>query len=223
MDTTMTIWELFAKGGPVVWILAGYSLVALTIIFERLLHFAPQGRAPQGLGREAGRALYTGGLDALLGRHRGPEVRVMAAVVEASRQGIRELGRVASRVGSHELQRMERGFRTLAILGNTAPLLGLFGTITGMIKAFMVIEAAGGRVDAQALAGGIWEAMVTTGVGLAVSIPVLLLLHLLEGMADRRAQAMRACTSILLERLPHAPDPDSEEVVHHREGVVHAV
>ncbi|NIP95493.1 MAG: MotA/TolQ/ExbB proton channel family protein, partial [Akkermansiaceae bacterium] len=54
-------------------------------------------------------------------------------------------------------------------------------------KAFMVIEQAGGRVDAQALAGGIWEAMLTTGVGLIVAIPVLLLLHMLEGMADRRA------------------------------------
>jgi len=54
----------------------------------------------------------------------------------------------------------------LAWLGNTAPLLGLFGTITGMIKAFQVIEQAGGKVDAMVLAGGIWEAMVTTGAGL---------------------------------------------------------
>ena len=118
---------------------------------------------------------------------------------------------------------MERGFRTLSILGNTAPLLGLLGTIIGMIKAFMVIEQAGGRVDAQALAGGIWEAMLTTGVGLAVAIPVLLLLHVLEGMADRRAQNMRSDASLLLEQLPHVVDSESPEAVHHREGVVHAV
>ena len=64
------------------------------------------------------------------------------------------------------------------------------GTITGMIKAFMVIEQAGGKVDAQALAGGIWEAMVTTGMGLAVALPILFLLHWLEGLAARRTNTM---------------------------------
>lgn len=119
---------------------------------------------------------------------------------------------------------MERGFRTLAVLGNTAPLLGLFGTITGMIKAFIVIEQAGGRVDAQALAGGIWEAMITTGVGLAVSIPILLLLHFLEGIADRRAQSMRSYASLLVEQLPHRSFvEEAAEATHHREDVVHAV
>lgn len=95
---------------------------------------------------------------------------------------------------------MEFGLRTLGILGNTAPLLGLLGTITGMIKAFMVIEQAGGKVDAQALAGGIWEAMITTGVGLAVAIPLLILLHFLEGGVERRAQRLNQCLSLLLER-----------------------
>jgi biopolymer transport protein ExbB len=95
---------------------------------------------------------------------------------------------------------MEFGLRTLGILGNTAPLLGLLGTITGMIKAFMVIEQAGGKVDAQALAGGIWEAMITTGVGLAVAIPLLILLHFLEGGVERRAQRLSQCLALLLER-----------------------
>jgi biopolymer transport protein ExbB len=118
---------------------------------------------------------------------------------------------------------MERGFRTLGILGNTAPLLGLLGTILGMIKAFMVIEQAGGRVDAQALAGGIWEAMLTTGVGLVVAIPILLLLHFLEGMADRRAHSMRSCASLLLEQLPVMSPACNETPTHHREGEVHAI
>jgi len=95
----------------------------------------------------------------------------------------------------------------------------------GMIKAFMVIEQAGGQVDAQALAGGIWEAMLTTGVGLAVAIPVLLLLHLLESAADKRAHSMRNYASLILEHLPHIEYSDKEpaEAVHHRDGVVHAI
>jgi len=121
------------------------------------------------------------------------------------------------------LLQLERGFRTLSILGHTAPLLGLLGTIIGMIKAFMVIELSGGRVDSQALAGGIWEAMLTTGVGLAVAIPVLLMLHILESKADRRAHDMRRSAMLLLERLPHEYNTEQSEATHHRRGVIHAV
>lgn len=214
----MTVTEIFAKGGPVVWILAGYSLVGLAIIVERFIHFIAMGRSDSDLESRLASA-FDQGDGALPNELRGPEMAVVSSLVEASAMGVRELGRVAARVGSKELQRMERGFRTLGFLGNTAPLLGLFGTITGMIKAFMVIEHAGGRVDAQALAGGIWEAMVTTGVGLGVSIPILLMLHLLEGMADRRAQAMRSAASVVLERLPHSDVLEERDVVTHREGV----
>ena len=92
---------------------------------------------------------------------------------------------------AEELKRMESGLRSLGLLGNTAPLLGLLGTILGMIKAFMVIEEAGGRVDAQALAGGIWEAMITTGVGLGV------------------ASAVTTMTSVGSSRASGASEPES--------------
>ncbi len=221
----MTLNELFTKGGPVVWILGAYSLIGLTIIIERLLRFALMGRS--GGDMEAGlaaalRSNESGDLGGWLRGRRGPEIELVSAVLAAAAEGVKDLSRVAIRVGSRQLQAMERGFRTLEILGNTAPLLGLFGTILGMIKAFMVIEQAGGRVDAQALAGGIWEAMVTTGVGLAVSIPILLMLHLLEGMADRRAQTMRGCASVVIEQLGGEVERD-EPAVHHREESAGAV
>jgi biopolymer transport protein ExbB len=219
----MTFEQLFTKGGPVVWILAGYSVIALTIVIERILFFVLSPKPSKGFEETLRHALEEKRAPKLLQEMRGPEATVMQGIIDAARDGIKDLGRVASRVGSDELQRMERGFRTLGILGNTAPLLGLFGTITGMIKAFMVIEQAGGRVDAQALAGGIWEAMITTGVGLAVAIPILLLLHFLEGAADRRARSMHRYASVLVERLADAEDIDGDEAVRHREGMVHAL
>lgn len=219
----MIIADIFDKGGVVVWVLAGYSLMALTIILERFIRFAMMDGRRQNFGHQLISAVHAGTAEQLLERMKGPESNILRGMMQASKEGIQDLGRVASRIGSIELQRMERGFRTLSILGNTAPLLGLLGTIIGMIKAFMVIEQAGGRVDAQALAGGIWEAMLTTGVGLAVAIPVLLLLHVLEGMADRRAQNMRSDASLLLEQLPHVSEGEQTEGTHHREGVLHAV
>lgn len=218
----MTVEDLLAKGGVVVWILLAYSVVALALLVERFLRFALLGRPPRDFEGRLLHALRGKETAVLLQSLRGPEAAIVRGMLEAAAAGVKDLGRVASRIGSEELQRMERGFRTLGVLGNTAPLLGLFGTIIGMIKAFMVIEQAGGRVDAQALAGGIWEAMLTTGVGLAVAIPILLMLHVLEGMADRRAQAMRSCASVVLEQMPGCVVVSSE-LVHHREGGVRAV
>ncbi len=215
--------DIFDKGGIVVWILLGYSILALAIVFERLLQFLLMGKLPADFEQRIPKVLRSGELNQWLEPLRGPEATILQGLLGAAGSGIRDLNRVATRIGSVELQCMERGFRTLGFLGNTAPLLGLLGTIIGMIKAFMVIEQAGGRVDAQALAGGIWEAMLTTGVGLIVAIPVLLMLHMLEGMADRRAQNMRSCASLLLEQLPHTENSEEGEAVHHREGVVHAV
>jgi len=203
----MDIATLFEKGGPVMWILLGYSVIAVAIVIERLIHFGLMPKA--GGGERFGRI--------------SPEDEIGTGLKQAAASGNADLQRVASRIGSDLLVRMESGLRTLAWLGNTAPLLGLFGTITGMIKAFMVIEAAGGKVDAQALAGGIWEAMVTTGAGLAVAIPILLLLHLLEGYVDRRAKSMQRIASELIETLPGMPKAAGDDTIRHEASLSHAI
>ena len=210
--------EILDKGGPVVWVLLCYSIVALAIVLERYLHFLRMGQLPQGFVFRLQEALSENNLTSLISGLRGPEVAVITGLHNAYQQGIQDLVRTATRIGSQELQRMERGFRTLGLLGDTAPLLGLFGTITGMIKAFMVIEQAGGKVDAQALAGGIWEAMVTTGVGLAVALPILFLLHWLESLAAKRTNAMHHYASLVIENLPHQSESIIKDSVHHREG-----
>lgn len=219
----MLIADIFEKGGPIVWILLGYSFIALVLVLERLMHYALMKKLPRDFEQGLANAFVENNVQAYLAPLQGPDARVLQCVCKARADGIRDLDSVASRCGSEELQGMERGFRTLSILGHTAPLLGLLGTIIGMIKAFMVIETAGGRVDSQALAGGIWEAMLTTGVGLVVAIPVLLLLHMLETAADRRAHDMRRSAMLLLERLPHEHRSEQADVVHHRKGVMHAV
>ena len=219
----MMIEDLFDKGGPIVWILLAYSFIALVLVLERSLHYLFMGKLPRDFEALLAGAFTAGKVEAFLEKLKGPDARILQGICKARSDGINDLDSVASRYGSAELLKLERGFRTLSILGHTAPLLGLLGTIIGMIKAFMVIEVAGGRVDSQALAGGIWEAMLTTGVGLAVAIPVLLLLHILESKADRRAHDMRRSAMLLLERLPHEHKVEQNEVVHHRKGVIHAV
>ena len=220
----MNFEELFTRGGIVVWILAAYSSVGLAIVLERYFLFIRLCRLPKAFMPLLDRLLEQPGASSKVSEFKGPEARIIQAMVDADREGVKDLHGVGARVRSHELQRMEFGLRTLGILGNTAPLLGLLGTITGMIKAFMVIEQAGGKVDAQALAGGIWEAMITTGVGLEVAIPLLILLHFLEGVVERRSQSMESCIALLLERRSSAqPSPESTDETHHWEEITDGV
>jgi len=175
-------------------------VVGLGIVLERSLLFVRLGRLPGELWDGLDRLLEQADAKPRLAPVKGPEADTLRAMLDARASGVKDLHGVGQRVRNEQMQRMEFGLRTLGILGNTAPLLGLLGTITGMIKAFMVIEAAGGKVDAQALAGGIWEAMITTGVGLAVAIPLLILLHFLEGAVERRVHRMDNAIARLLER-----------------------
>jgi biopolymer transport protein ExbB len=209
MDVTM----LMSKGGPVMWVLLGYSIIAIAIVVERIIYFYLLPKASREL-----ESLHEPNVKRV-----GPEAAIAMSVKQAASEGVKDLARVASRIGSEQMGRMESGLRTLAWLGNTAPLLGLFGTITGMIKAFQVIEQAGGKVDAQMLASGIWEAMVTTGAGLAVAIPVLLLLHFLEGLVDKRAKSMQWVASVAIEQLPHVSEGRVSDQVKHRDSLAHAI
>ncbi|MEW8266700.1 MAG: MotA/TolQ/ExbB proton channel family protein [Candidatus Thiodiazotropha sp.] len=220
----MNITELLAKGGPVIWILALYSSIGLAIVLERYFLFLRLRQLPKQWQQGLGQLLDDPAAQKELSQLRGPEANIIRAVAEAHNDGIKDLRGVGERVRGEEIQRMEFGLRTLSILGNTAPLLGLLGTITGMIKAFMVIEQAGGKVDAQALAGGIWEAMITTGVGLAVAIPLLLMLHFLEGSVERRALKMSRCIALLLERRVVDPVvPVHTQQTHHWENITDGV
>ncbi len=84
-----------------------------------------------------------------------------------------------------EVRVLERYLAALAAIGNLAPLLGLLGTVTGMIRAFMVIQEMGGKVNAVVLAGGIWEAMLTTAFGLIVALPTIAAHSYLAARVDR--------------------------------------
>ncbi|HKI60354.1 MAG TPA: MotA/TolQ/ExbB proton channel family protein [Mariprofundaceae bacterium] len=209
----MNVTMLMDKGGPVMWILLGYSIIAMAIVVERLVYFYLLPKASRDIDN----------LNNSTSKRISPEAAIAAGVKQAASEGVKDLVSVASRIGSEHLSRMETGLRTLAWLGNTAPLLGLFGTITGMIKAFQVIELAGGKVDAQMLAAGIWEAMLTTGAGLAVAIPILFLLHFLEGMVDRRAKSMQFVASTVIEKLPHLFGNSVNDQLNHKDISVHGI
>lgn len=106
---------------------------------------------------------------------------------------------ILKREGSFALEKVEKRLRGLAAITHIAPLLGLFGTVTGLVTAFHQIELLGGQVQPAHLAGGIWEALITTVFGLLIAIPSMAAFHGFESEADRIARRMQFIISELDE------------------------
>jgi len=188
--------SLLHVGGPVVAILIVMSVTALTIILLKLWQFSSlQLGSTQFVDGalahwQAGR---NGAALALLKSSPNPVARVMAIAINgcgqlgAAESTVRE---EAARVASAELEKLRSHLRGLELIGTLSPLLGLLGTVLGMITAFQQLQAAGSRVDPSALSGGIWEALLTTAVGLAVAIPTVAVLSALERAVERTQHRM---------------------------------
>ena len=109
------------------------------------------------------------------------------------------------RLADIHIQSLRSHLRTLEVIGNLSPLLGLFGTVLGMIEAFRQMEVAGAKVDPSILSGGIWQALLTTGVGLAVAIPTVLAFQFLDRRAEWHERDIENCvTQIFTARIHQA-------------------
>ena len=109
--------------------------------------------------------------------------------------------------------KLERGLRPLENIAQLAPLLGLFGTVLGMIEAFQALQDAGSQVDPSILAGGIWVALLTTAAGLAVAIPTSVFHSWLEArMEEERGIADRAIQTVLRPKAAPAPSSVQEQL-----------
>jgi biopolymer transport protein ExbB len=127
----------------------------------------------------------------LLGQSRNHLVPILMTAIDA---GLVEKPRLSAEA-EERMARVEKGFRLLDSIAQIAPLLGLFGTVLGMIAAFQALQDAGQSVDPAALAGGIWVALLTTAGGLAIAMPTSLALTWLES----RTEADRIMASVALE------------------------
>jgi biopolymer transport protein ExbB len=187
--------ELLQAGGPVVVVLLAMSVAALAIVLAKLLQFRAVRLGDRRAAHEA-LALWQVGRGAealaLVRGARNPVAQALARAMRGQRRGLPE-ARVREEViryGGEVLEALRGWLRPLEVIASLAPLLGLFGTVLGMIEAFRQLEAAGNQVNPAVLSGGIWEALLTTAVGLAVAIPAVALLNWLERRVDRLAHEM---------------------------------
>lgn len=194
---------LVDAGGPVVMILLGFSVAALAIVLLKLWQFRALRLADRRPARQAVRLWRAGCPDealTLLSSTANPTAQVLLRAMRGL--GRRDLAEIkvreeAVRHGEDLLEALRSYLRPLEVIANLAPLLGLFGTVLGMISAFQQMEAAGNQVNPAVLSGGIWEALLTTAVGLAVAIPVVAVLNWLERVVERQAHEMDSAVTQL--------------------------
>ncbi len=168
---------LFFKGGPFMWPILLCSIVALAFVFERLVSLRRGAIYPARQVKALREQVLAGDTDAAIAaceEASSPFARVLhACLVRSETEGF-EMEAALEEAGARALYDMRRGSRPLGVIADVAPLLGLLGTVTGMIKAFEVVAQEGGLGKAEMLAEGISEALLTTAFGLCVAVPALL-------------------------------------------------
>lgn len=172
--------ELFLKGGPLMWPILACSVTALTVILHKTWQYY--------------RIMDQLTLSLREVRKKQPEA--MAPLLAALTKGIGE--KEIGLIGTRQVRRLERGLGTLSLVSVISPLLGLTGTVLGMIRSFQAIADAGSRVEPSLLAGGIWQALITTAAGLLVAIAAHVAFHYLDGRMGEIALTMKETTLALL-------------------------
>lgn len=189
--------ELFEKGGVVMIILALLSVYTIAIIFFKIYQFVTANIFDTKFIEPAIRDIRAGDLEgarSILHKSKGPVARIMQVSLNCvSNRDMLQTSREAeiARVGSTDVRYLESHMRGLEMISNIAPLLGLLGTVIGMVTAFSRLESAGTRVDPSLLAGGIWEALLTTVGGLVVAIPAVAAYYIFDSMIERVRGTMK--------------------------------
>lgn len=209
--------NLLQVGGPVVWILLALSVLSLSIILLKIWQFArlrPESTA------DIGRALllweqgkYADARQALKSKRPVSGLVYKAMVMAKGDMPTELIQEELSRQANGLIQQLRAYLRPLEVIASLSPLLGLMGTVLGMIVAFQQMEAAGSQVDPAVLSGGIWQALLTTAAGLAVAIPVAAAHSWLDRKVERVTALVNDTVTQVFTKQSGRQHPQSAQVV----------
>ncbi|MCY3927030.1 MAG: MotA/TolQ/ExbB proton channel family protein [Acidobacteria bacterium] len=202
MNIGGTFWKLMNEGGPVMWPLLAFSVIALAVVGERLYalwrarinvhEFLPKVRKALVVNRSIRDAVK------VCEEYRGPVASILKAGLMKYGQPKEDIEKTIENAALFEMGRLERGLAVLATTANVAPLLGFFGTVTGMMAGFDAL-AAQGLSNPGAVATGIKEALTTTAGGLAVAIPTQLAYNYFMSRINKFVRDIETAANMLLE------------------------
>jgi len=184
------MWDLMVKGGPLMFLILLCSVIAFAVVIERLWHLWRAKINTKEFMEDIAETLKRNKIMLAIDKCNvmpGPIAEILKAGILKHDRPRTEIKESVEDAGLHEVPRLEKNLGVLATIAHVAPLLGLLGTVTGMVRAFQVIEqkaVAMTPVNPGDLAGGIWEALITTVAGLAVAIPTYVAYNFLVTKVD---------------------------------------
>lgn len=218
----MQIFSIIAKGGYVMYPIVACSVIALAVFIERWYVLRHSRERIRKYLRMVRKHLSQRDLKSLLelsSRHPNPASRIILAGLKKYFSGRSHEAREAMEtVASFELPFFEKRLSTLVVVANISPLLGLLGTVTGMIRTFAVIAALGVGKPTE-MAGGISEALLTTAAGLSVAIPTVVMHHYLSHLSESIVGDIERVASEVLELIESAPLQEVERLKEREEDV----
>ena len=204
MENNWSMIELFKLGGPFMWILLIFSIATMALIVERCIYIFWHDCKVEPLAKEIKAMLKNGKKDAaetklasLSNKH--TVATILLSLLENAKFGENRMEAAAQAEAQERIRRMESGFNYLTALSSIAPLTGFLGTVAGMIGAFRSIAEAT-DVNAQLVANGIYEALITTVFGLIIAIAALVAYNLLIQKVDTfAAETAKAINDLVPE------------------------
>lgn len=203
-EESIRIIDLLMKGGVVLIPIALLSIIAIYIFVERYLTIKGAGKVDPKFMLNIKDYVVNGNIEAaktLAKNTDTPIARMIEKGILRIGKPLQDINVAIENVGKLEIYQLEKRLATLATIAGAAPMLGFFGTVMGMIKAFFNISKAGQNVDATLLAGGIYEAMITTAAGLAVGIIAFIGYNLLVALVEKVVYQMEATSVEFIDLL----------------------
>ncbi len=206
-EITLSAWELMLKGGWIMIPLAILSVIAIYIFVERYISLNKASKEETNFMNNIRDFMHEGKIDsakALCKNNDSPISRMIEKGINRIGKPLNDVNAAVENVGKLEVSKLEKNIATLATIAGVSPMIGFLGTVSGMIKAFYNMAMAGNNIEIDALAGGIYEAMITTLAGLFVGIIGYIAYNILVARIEKVVFILEARTTQFMDML-HEP------------------
>ena len=206
------MWDLVQKGGPMMYLIIASSILAFGVVIERIYHLNRSRIDSDKFMNEVTAVLKRNKVIEAIemcNATSGPISHIVKAGILKHDRSKHEIKEAVEEAASLEIPRLEKHLPILSTIAHVTPLLGLLGTVSGMIKAFQIIQEKGMTmtpVNPGDLAGGIWEALLATLAGLAVAIPAYVAYNYLTSQVDALVYDMERSATDLVNLLSSRRD-----------------
>lgn len=203
-DETLSLFSLLLKGGWIMLPILILAIIAVYILIERYLTIRRAEKIDKEFMNKIKDLVSNGNIDgakAICKNHDTPVARMIEKGISRIGKPFKDIKVTIENTGNLEIFKLEKNMATLATISGAAPMLGFLGTVAGMIRAFYNLSQAGANVNPGMLAGGIYEALVTTAFGLAVGIVAYIGYNYLTSLIEKVVFKMEATTVEFMDLL----------------------